>query len=141
MPTPFRTGKFGGAVVAGASLKITGWTFDDNGDVKKVRDTGGGGFSRLVMGFRDGAGEITAMFRTDQTPAIAAPTIAPGTRLTLDLHIDETAGTPKIVIPEVMVTNVSLVSASDAETTYSFSYETDGSWTELDGSLATNALF
>lgn len=140
MATPFRTGKFGKAVAQATVLKVTGWTFTDDVDVKTVRDTGGQGFSRKVVGFREGSGEVTMMFRTDQAPAIAAPTLAAGTRLTLDLHID-TGATPKISIPEVVIVSAPLVSEADGETTYSFSYETDGAWTELDGSLATNTAF
>ncbi len=140
MSTPFRTGKFGKAVAGGTTLKVTGWNFEDTADVKTVRDTGGQGFSRKVTGFREGAGEVTMMYRTDQAPVSAAPTLAAGTRLTLDLHID-TGATPKISIPEVVITSAPLVSEADGATTYSFSYETDGAWNELDGSLATNTTF
>jgi hypothetical protein len=56
------------------------------------------------------------------------------------LHIDAGA-TPKISIPEVVITTAPLVSEADGETTYSFSFETDGAWSELDGGLATNTTF
>jgi len=141
MATPFLTGKFGSATFAGTKFNVMGWKFEDKSDVKKINDTGGAGFSRRVVGFREGTGEVTAVLRTDGAPITATPIIAPGTRGALILEVDDTASTNVINIPEVVVTSLPVTSATDSEIKYSFSFETDGNWVELNGNTASNATF
>lgn len=140
MATTYRTGKFGKATFAGVDLTITGWTFNDAVDIQDIEDTGGNGFKSRVVGFRSGEGEITANFRTDKAPAVAAPTLATGTRGTLKLFIDKNA-TPLFDITEVVIGALPFVSAANGTTTYSFTFMTDGDWKELDGGTATNLTF
>jgi len=141
MSSPFLTGKFGSATFAGTKLSITGWKFDDKADIKKINDTGGAGFSRRANGFREGSGEVTAVLRLDGAPIVGTPIIAPGTRGSLKLDIDDTASTNSIDIPEVIITSLPITSSTDSEITYSFSFETDGNWTELNGNTASNVTF
>lgn len=141
MATTYRTGKFGACILAGVTLKITGWTFNDEVDVEEVLDTGGSGFAQQVVGFRRASGEVTAMYRTDTAPAVASPTMSPGSRATLVLHIDIVAGSPTIDIPEIVIQSLPLVVEVAGQTSFSFSYVVDGTWTELDSGTSTNASF
>lgn len=141
MATNYRTGKFGSIDLAGTNLKIVGWTFDDEVDIEEILDTGGNGFAQKVIGFRRAGGEITMMYRQDQTPSIATPTISPGTRAAATLFIDKNAGSPTIVIPEIVIVTNPIISAASTGTTASFTYEVDLNWTELDTGAATNLTF
>jgi len=141
MATQNRTGKFGSAEFAGVVLKVTGWTFSDDVDIGDIEDTGGNGFKGRVVGFRGGGGEVTANYRQDTAPAVAAPTLAAGTRGTLKLFIDKNAGTPLFDFTEVVISSLPFVSEATGTTTFSFSYLTEGDWKELDGGTATNLTF
>lgn len=131
MPS-FRHGKNGNCTVGSSptTLKITGWSVDDQNDLADSANTSGGGFKEYTPGLNGADWTIDAQFRIDQTPYdTAAPNIQPGTELTsLKMYVGVPTATPFWNFPVAVVEKCSIKSVVNGVITYTITGKNQGTY-------------
>jgi hypothetical protein len=129
----FRHGKNGNATVGAGptTLKITGWSADDQNDLADSSNTTGGGFKEYTAGLDGCDWSIDAQVETTKVPYDATGgALVPGTELTnLKLYVGAPTATPNFHFPVAIVEKCSIKSVVNGVITYTVTGKNQGTFT------------
>ena len=120
MPTPnFLVGKVVGVTVGGVQMYATKSDFTKSVNVVKVTNARSAGYQQVVPGIRSAKGSVEVVYNGDDPPSITE-----GTEVTIVWT--PTGGSAKTF--QALVTSLKESFSADGDYTYSFDWESSGSF-------------
>lgn len=124
-----KSGKEGKVKVDATDLNITAWSRSETMPTEDTTDTGDDGYRNSVNTIREASGTVEADWDAASRPHDDPPDIVTGSEVALYLYVGDPADDKKYTHPIAVVTEVSTNSAVRGKVSYSFSWESRGSWT------------
>jgi len=124
-----QAGRYGKVTVGVTDLEIRGWTREETIGTEDTTNTGSGGFRDSVDTIKEASGTVEADWDVDAPPTDDPPNIRAGTEAALELYIGDPANDKKFTHAKVVIVGVPTASEVRGKVSYSFNWESRGSWT------------
>jgi len=124
-----QSGKEGKVTVDTTDLNIRSWTRTETMATEDTTHTGSSGYRESVNTIREAAGTVEADWDADAMPTDDPPNLVTGAEVALYLYVGAVADNKKYTHPVVVVTEVASNSDVRGKVSFSFNWESRGTWT------------
>lgn len=130
----FFSGNSGKVKVGSATLKVTDWNADPQGDLNENTHSGSGGYKGYNPGNQGLTGTVSMQWDAEDNPTDSPPNLNPLAEVALELYLEDAAGF-YLDVPSAYITGTPIGVPNGGNVTFQFNFTANGPWTMPSGNF------